>query len=145
DARDALSDEQEDELPVEDVEPAPLETPAPAVSPVAAAAAEPPVPDNNWVSYEEYVASSAPAQTPVPSQTIMPAAPMSSFGSSTGAVAKRPKFEKALMRTKQSAIVAAVLCAVIIVAGIAGLPVAVGGISLLGSITAAVVTVVFGI
>lgn len=145
DARDAVSDEQEDKLPVEDVEPAPLETPAPAVSPVAAAVAEPPVPDNNWVSYEEYVASSAPAPTSVPSQTVMPAAPVSSFASSTGAVAKRPKFEKALKRTKQSAIVAAALFVVIIVAGIAGLPVAVGGISLLGSMAAAIVTVVFGI
>ena len=145
DARDAVSEEQEDELPVEALEPAPLETPAPEVSPETVAAAEQPVPDTNWVSYEEYVASTAPAQTPVPSQTVMPAAPMSSFASSTGDVAKRPKFEKALKRTKQSAIVAAVLFVVIIVAGIAGLPVAVGGISLLGSMTAAVVTVVFGI
>ncbi|NME90378.1 AAA family ATPase [Corynebacterium stationis] len=145
DARDAVSEEQEDELPVEAVEPAPLETPAPAVRPVAAAAAEQPVPDTNWVSYEEYVASSAPAQPPVPSQTVMPAAPMSSIASSTGAVAKRPKFEKALKRTKQSAIVAAALFVVIIAAGIAGLPVAVGGISLLGSMAAAIVTVVFGI
>ena len=97
------------------------------------------------MSYEEYVASSAPARTSVPPQTVMPAAPISSFASSTGAIAKRPKFEKALMRTKRSAIVAAALFVVIIVAGIAGLPVAVGGISLLGSMTAAVVTVVFGI
>ena len=75
----------------------------------------------------------------------MPAAPISSFDSSTGAIAKRPKFEKALMRTKRSAIVAAALFVVIIVAGIAGLPVAVGGKSLLGSMAAAIVTVVFGI
>lgn len=133
DARDAVSEEQEDELPVE------------AVTPVTAAAPEEPISGTDWVSYEEYVASSAPAQTPVPSQTVMSAVPMSSFASSTGAVAKRPKFEKALKRTKQSAIVAAALFVFIIVAGIAGLPVAVGGISLLGSITAAVVTVVFGI
>lgn len=133
DARDAVSEEQEDELPVE------------AVTPVTDAAPEEPISDTDWVSYEEYVASSAPAQTPVLSQTVMPAAPMSSSASSTGAVAKRPKFEKALKRTKQSAIVAAALFVVIIGAGIAGLPVAVGGISLLGSMTAAVVTVVFGI
>src|SRR5699024_3512959 len=41
---DALTDEQEDELIVDAVEPAPLETPAPAVTPEAAAAAEQPVP-----------------------------------------------------------------------------------------------------
>src|SRR5690625_4343630 len=40
DARDAVSDEQEDELPVEDVEPAPLETPAPEVSPETVARSE---------------------------------------------------------------------------------------------------------
>lgn len=75
----------------------------------------------------------------------MPAAPTSSFGSSTVAVAEGPKYEKALKRTKQSAIAAAVLFVAIIVAGIAGLPAAVGGISLIGSVAAAVATVVFGI
>lgn len=143
DARDAGSEEQEDELIVEEVEPAPLETPAPAVTPVAAAGPEQPDSDTNWVSYQEYVASSA--QAPVASAPAMPAAPTYAVTSSAGTVAERPKFEKALKRTKQSAIVAVVLFVAIIVAGLAGLPAAVGGISLLGSMAAAISTVFFGI
>ena len=143
DARDAVSDEQEDELIVEAVEPAPLETPAPAVTPVAAAGPEQPDSDTNWVSYQEYVASSA--QAPVASAPAMPAAPTYAVTSSAGTVAERPKFEKAFKRTKQSAIIAVVLFVAIIVAGLAGLPAAVGGISLLGSMAAAISTVVFGI
>ncbi|MGP5114327.1 AAA family ATPase [Corynebacterium casei] len=143
DARDAGSEEQEDELIVEAVEPAPLETPAPAVTPVAAAGPEQPDSDTNWVSYQEYVASSA--QAPVASAPAMPAAPTYAVTSSAGTVAERPKFEKALKRTKQSAIVAVVLFVAIIVAGLAGLPAAVGGISLLGSMAAAISTVFFGI
>lgn len=143
DARDAVSDEQEDELIVEAVEPAPLETPAPAVTPVAAAGPEQPDSDTNWVSYQEYVASSA--QAPVASAPAMPAAPTYAVTSSAGTVAERPKFEKALKRTKQSAIIAVVLFVAIIVAGLAGLPAAVGGISLLGSMAAAISTVFFGI
>ena len=73
------------------------------------------------------------------------AAPMPSGISSTGAVARGPKFEKALKRTKQSAITMAVLLGAVIVAGNLGLPAAVGGISLLGSMAAAVVTVIYGI
>ncbi|MGP5722539.1 AAA family ATPase [Corynebacterium casei] len=143
DAPDAVSEEQEDELIVEAVEPAPLETPAPAVTPVAAAGPEQPDSDTNWVSYQEYVASSA--QAPVASAPAMPAAPTYTVTSSAGTVAERPKFEKALKRTKQSAIVAVVLFVAIIVAGLAGLPAAVGGISLLGSMAAAISTVFFGI
>ncbi|MGO2876697.1 MAG: AAA family ATPase [Corynebacterium casei] len=143
DARDAVSDEQEDELIVEAVEPAPLETPAPAVTPVAAAGPEQSDSDTNWVSYQEYVASSA--QAPVASAPAMPAAPTYAVTSSAGTVAERPKFEKALKRTKQSAIIAVVLFVAIIVAGLAGLPAAVGGISLLGSMAAAISTVFFGI
>ncbi|MGP5605631.1 AAA family ATPase [Corynebacterium casei] len=143
DARDAGSEEQEDELIVEAVEPAPLETPAPAVTPVAAAGPVQPDSDTNWVSYQEYVASSA--QAPVASAPAMPAAPTYAVTSSAGTVAERPKFEKALKRTKQSAIVAVVLFVAIIVAGLAGLPAAVGGISLLGSMAAAISTVFFGI
>ncbi|MEY8578018.1 AAA family ATPase [Corynebacteriaceae bacterium 6-324] len=137
DARDAVSEEQEDELIVEAVEP------APAVTPVAAAGPVQPDSDTNWVSYQEYVASSA--QAPVASAPAMPAAPTYAVTSSAGTVAERPKFEKALKRTKQSAIVAVALFVAIIVAGLAGLPAAVGGISLLGSMAAAISTVFFGI
>src|SRR5699024_10615964 len=72
DARDAVSEEQEDELPVETLEPAPLERPAPEVSPETVAAAEQPVPDTNWVSYEEYVAYMAPVLYQYHSNYLIP-------------------------------------------------------------------------
>src|SRR5699024_3706618 len=99
----------------------------------------------DWVSYEDYLAAPVPAPATAPAASTLPAAPVPSGISSTGAVARGPKFEKALKRTKQSAITMAVLFGAVIVTGIAGLPVAVGGISLLGSMAAAVVTVIYGI
>src|SRR5699024_12819926 len=85
-----------------------------------------------------------PAAAAASAASTLPAAPMSSGISSTGAVTRGPKFEKALKRTKQSAITMAVLFGAVIVAGNLGLPAAVGGISLLGSMAAAVVTVIYG-
>src|SRR5699024_3744775 len=138
------TEDHDDELTVAPVEP----TSPPMTTSVDNAAPEPapeqPI-SKDWVSYEDYLAAPVPAPATSSAASTLPDAPMPSGVSSTDAVARGPKFEKALKRTKQSAITMAVLLGAVIVAGNLGLPVAVGGISLLGSMAAAVVTVVYGI
>ena len=138
DANDALAEDHDDELTVVPIEPTSVGNAA------LGPATEQPV-SEDWVSYEDYLAAPVPAPATAPAASTLPDAPMPSGISSTDAVARGPKFEKALKRTKQSAITMAVLLGAVIVAGNLGLPAAVGGISLLGSMAAAVVTVVYGI
>src|SRR5699024_7506001 len=138
DANDALAEDHDDELTVVPIEPTSVGNAA------LGPATEQPV-SEDWVSYEDYLAAPVPAPATASAASTLPDAPMPSGISSTDAVARGPKFEKALKRTKQSAITMAVLLGAVIVAGNLGLPAAVGGISLLGSMAAAVVTVVYGI
>ncbi|NWO17974.1 MAG: hypothetical protein HLX46_14450 [Corynebacterium sp.] len=60
-------------------------------------------------------------------------------------VPERPKFKKAIKRTKLSAVSAVGFFAGVVVFQLIGLSVAVAGLSLIASMLAAVVTVVFGV
>lgn len=95
---------------------------------------EPEVDDSDWVNHADYLAASDSSY-----ETAIPVA------TSTPTMLEHSKFKKALKRTKQSATATAVLFVGVIALQVIGLPVAFAGLSLIGSMIAAVVTVIFGI